>query len=100
MTKQILLTIHLLVSLLYILSNFLITFFEKDSDVQQLINAAIEVRKNSYSPYSKFAVGAAFKTITGEIITGCNVENGAYGPSVSFLVFLHCLKLLKQRLTF
>lgn len=32
-------------------------------------------------PYSNFAVGAALRTTTGEIIRGCNVENGAYTPS-------------------
>lgn len=32
-------------------------------------------------PYSNFAVGAALRTTTGEIIKGCNVENGAHTPS-------------------
>lgn len=50
--------------------------------MQELIQAAIEVRKNSYSPYSNFAVGSAVRTKSNEIITGCNVENGAYGPSI------------------
>lgn len=44
--------------------------------------AATEVRKNAYCPYSNFQVGAALYTKSGEIITGCNVENGAYGPSI------------------
>lgn len=50
--------------------------------MHELINAAIKVRNNAYCPYSKFAVGAALRTKTGEIITGCNVENGTFGPSV------------------
>jgi len=33
---------------------------------------------NSYSPYSKFRVGAALLLETGEIVTGCNVENCSY----------------------
>lgn len=53
-----------------------------DPSVQELIEAAVQVRKRAYCPYSKFAVGAALRTTTGEIITGCNVENGAYGPTV------------------
>lgn len=32
-------------------------------------------------PYSNFPVGAALRTTTGEIIKGCNVENGAHTPS-------------------
>ena len=41
-----------------------------DTSVKELINAAIEVRKLAYCPYSNFAVGAALRTSTGEIITG------------------------------
>lgn len=50
--------------------------------MQELIQAAIEVRKNAYCPYSNFAVGSAVRTKSNEIISGCNVENGAYGPSI------------------
>lgn len=32
-------------------------------------------------PYSGFAVGAALRVSTGQIVKGCNVENGAYTPS-------------------
>ena len=35
----------------------------------------------SYAPYSNFTVGAALLTDEGEIYTGCNIENAAYGPS-------------------
>lgn len=34
------------------------------------------------SPYSNFKVGAAIRTGSGAIKTGCNIENGAYGPSI------------------
>ncbi|XP_031619066.1 cytidine deaminase-like isoform X2 [Contarinia nasturtii] len=57
-------------------------FSELESDAQELINAAIEARKFSYSPYSKFKVGSAIRTMDGTIIGGCNVENAAYGPSI------------------
>lgn len=46
-----------------------------------LIDIAKEARKNSYSPYSNFKVGAALLTKSGKVYTGCNVENGAYSPS-------------------
>lgn len=48
---------------------------------QALIAAAAEARACSYSPYSRFAVGAALLTASGKIYTGCNIENAAYGPS-------------------
>jgi len=43
-----------------------------------LIDAARDVRENAYAPYSKFKVGAALRTASGAIFTGCNVENAAY----------------------
>lgn len=46
---------------------------------KKLLEAAKKVRKNSYSPYSKFAVGAAVLTDKGKVFTGCNVENASYG---------------------
>ncbi len=49
--------------------------------IQDMIAAAIEARKKSYSPYSHYQVGAALLTGDGQIITGCNIENAAYGPS-------------------
>lgn len=44
---------------------------------------AFNARKNSYSPYSKFSVGAALKLVDKEIIVaGCNVENASYGATI------------------
>jgi cytidine deaminase len=45
---------------------------------QELIEAAKQVRLQSYSPYSKFAVGAALRGKSGRIYTGVNVENASY----------------------
>lgn len=47
----------------------------------ELIQAAGKAREFSYSPYSEYMVGAALLTKDGEIYTGCNIENAAYGPS-------------------
>lgn len=47
-----------------------------------MINKALDVMKNSYSPYSNFKVGAAVVLKNGEIITGTNIENMSYGLSI------------------
>lgn len=49
---------------------------------QSLIAEAIEAAKNSYSPYSRYPVGAALLTSGGKIYRGCNIENAAYGCTV------------------
>ncbi|MBN2048300.1 MAG: cytidine deaminase [Anaerolineaceae bacterium] len=49
---------------------------------EKLIKAAVEARKAAYAPYSHYQVGAALLTKSGEIITGCNIENAAYTPTV------------------
>jgi cytidine deaminase len=49
---------------------------------QQLLQEAEIARRASYSPYSRFAVGAALLTRTGRILHGCNVENASFGLSV------------------
>ena len=50
-------------------------------DYQWLMNEALEARKNSYSPYSHFCVGAALLTKGGKVYKGCNIENAAYTPT-------------------
>lgn len=50
--------------------------------VRQLLDAALEARQLSYSPYSGFAVGAALRLQGGEIITGTNIENISFGATV------------------
>jgi len=45
----------------------------------RLLAAALKAATLSYSPYSKFRVGAALLTKSGKIISGCNVENASYG---------------------
>lgn len=44
-----------------------------------LIAAAREASRHSYSPYSRFAVGAALRFADGSVVTGTNIENASYG---------------------
>ena len=45
----------------------------------KLVQAAAKAREGSVSPYSKFKVGAALLTKSGEITGGANVESASYG---------------------
>jgi cytidine deaminase len=57
-------------------------FHELSQIQKQLVLAAAESMKTSYSPYSGFPVGAALLTKKGEIITASNYENASYGCTV------------------
>ena len=48
----------------------------------ELYQKAVEQLKNSYAPYSKFAVGAALLTEEGNLYTGCNIESAAYSATI------------------
>jgi len=49
---------------------------------EELMQKAIEASKNSYSPYSKFAVGACVLTEDDSVYTGCNFENSSFGMTI------------------
>ncbi len=51
---------------------------ELPSNIQMLMNKAIEARKNAYAPYSKFSVGAALLLENNQIVLGNNQESAAY----------------------
>lgn len=65
----------LLNKLLY--SKFFATYFT-DAEIQELIRESVAAREHSYSPYSKFKVGAAVRCADGSISSGCNVENASF----------------------
>lgn len=44
-----------------------------------LVRLARQARRRAHAPFSRFKVGAALRTRTGEVVTGCNVENASYG---------------------
>ena len=43
---------------------------------------AKKASSNAYIPYSQFAVGAALRTKSGAVFSGCNVENVSYGLTI------------------
>jgi len=47
-----------------------------------LIQAAIQAAQHAYIPYSNYPVGAALRTITGKVYTGCNIENASYPATI------------------
>ena len=56
--------------------------YEIDPALASLLEFAQQAALNSYSPYSRFRVGAALKLTNGEIVTGTNVENVSYGLAI------------------
>jgi len=50
-------------------------------DDRFLVEKALEARKYAYAPYSHFRVGAALRTKSGRIFTGCNIENASFGAT-------------------
>lgn len=58
------------------------TVLELDIADQELLFAASKARENAYAPYSKFAVGAALRTVDNHIFVGTNMENAAYGVTM------------------
>ncbi len=55
---------------------------EIDESWDTLLEAAHQVRGAAYCPYSKFEVGAALLCENGEIVSGANVENAAFGSTI------------------
>ena len=49
---------------------------------QKLADLAKEIAKKAYAPYSNFRVGAAVITDSGNIYTGCNIENASYPATI------------------
>jgi cytidine deaminase len=52
------------------------------SVLDQGFRSAFSAQKKSYSPYSGKKIGAAIRLKSGEIFSGCNIENASYGATV------------------
>lgn len=48
----------------------------------ELVNYAKQAEELAYSHYSDFKVGAALLTKSGEVYTGCNIENASFGATI------------------
>jgi cytidine deaminase len=51
-------------------------------ELERLLALARSAAENSYSPYSRFRVGAALRLSNGETVTATNVENVSYGLTI------------------
>lgn len=74
---------------------------ENQSYNQLLQEQAVRARRNSYAPYSNFAVGAALLADDGTIYTGCNIENASYplGNCAERTAFFKAVSDGKRRFT-
>lgn len=53
-----------------------------DSYKELLIKKAKDMRQMAYCPYSGYKVGAAILAQSGNIYTGCNIENASYSVTI------------------
>jgi cytidine deaminase len=60
----------------------LVTVDDLTADQREALRLAEEALQVSYNPHSHFAVGACLLMTGGEWVTGANVENAAYGPTI------------------
>ena len=55
---------------------------EREVDWPALRSAAVDAMHHAYVPYSSFPVGVAGLVDDGRVVSGCNVENAAYGVAL------------------
>lgn len=53
-----------------------------DKTRTEIVQRAVQARQRAYAPYSRYRVGAALLTESGEIFDGVNVENAAYPAGI------------------
>ncbi|KKQ98995.1 MAG: Cytidine deaminase [Candidatus Woesebacteria bacterium GW2011_GWB1_39_12] len=62
---------------------FILDKLEKTGEegLKQLINLAVETRKQAYAPYSNYQVGASILCFSGQMYSGCNTEVVSYSQT-------------------
>ncbi|GEP36719.1 cytidine deaminase [Nocardioides psychrotolerans] len=60
----------------------MVTTTHDDFDWAALQAEAVTAMERAYAPYSHYPVGAAALVDDGRLVTGCNVENAAYGVAL------------------
>jgi cytidine deaminase len=55
---------------------------KRKRDYHRLVEFAKRAKRRAYAPYSNFRVGAAIRTKSGKIYTGCNIESSSYGLTI------------------
>jgi len=50
--------------------------------MSDIVKKAIEAKEHSYSPYSKFMVGACIEGDNGKLYSGCNIESVTFTPTI------------------
>ncbi|KAI0636345.1 cytidine deaminase [Trametes polyzona] len=58
------------------------TWSIQPNDQERLVKAAFEAKEFAYARYSRFRVGAALLTTTGDVVKGANIENASYGGTI------------------
>ena len=53
-----------------------------EKSLEALYEAAVQVQKRAYCPYSNYSVGCALEASSGQVYTGCNVENASWSVSI------------------
>lgn len=48
----------------------------------RLVDLARGAQARAYAPYSRYRVGAAVETVSGDVFVGCNVENASFGLTI------------------
>lgn len=52
------------------------------TEIKDLIQRALEIKKMAYAPYSNFHVACVVMTKSGKVFEGVNIENAAYSPTL------------------
>lgn len=52
------------------------------TEIKDLIQRALKIKKRAYAPYSNFHVACVVMTKSGKVFDGVNIENAAYSPTL------------------